>query len=122
MPTYTRADLAFEHGEGAWLWAADGKRYLDFAGGVAVNSLGHAHPKREYYLQSARDNRLFELTDSRNEQQLPVFFEIENAEWKCVGRQNCVAPRSRARAGRARSRVDSWSSRRRPAWCCCRAG
>lgn len=30
------------------------------------------------------DNSLFELTDSRNEQQLPVFFEIENAEWKCV--------------------------------------
>jgi acetylornithine/N-succinyldiaminopimelate aminotransferase len=45
MPTYTRAGLAFERGEGAWLWAADGKRYLDFAGGVAVNSLGHAHPK-----------------------------------------------------------------------------
>ena len=45
MPTYARADLAFERGEGAWLIAADGKRYLDFAGGVAVNSLGHAHPK-----------------------------------------------------------------------------
>ena len=45
MPTYARADLAFERGEGAWLVAADGKRYLDFAGGVAVNSLGHAHPK-----------------------------------------------------------------------------
>ncbi len=45
MPTYARAGLAFERGEGAWLIAADGKRYLDFAGGVAVNSLGHAHPK-----------------------------------------------------------------------------
>ena len=45
MPTYARADLAFERGEGAWLIGADGKRYLDFAGGVAVNSLGHAHPK-----------------------------------------------------------------------------
>lgn len=44
MPTYARADLAFERGEGAWLTATDGERYLDFAAGVAVNLLGHAHP------------------------------------------------------------------------------
>jgi len=44
MPTYARADLAFERGEGAWLIGTDGKRYLDFSGGVAVNALGHAHP------------------------------------------------------------------------------
>jgi acetylornithine/N-succinyldiaminopimelate aminotransferase len=44
MPTYARADLAFERGEGAWLVATDGQRYLDFGGGVAVNVLGHAHP------------------------------------------------------------------------------
>ena len=44
LPTYARVDLAFERGEGAWLTATDGSRYLDFAGGVAVNVLGHAHP------------------------------------------------------------------------------
>ncbi len=44
LPTYARVDLAFERGEGAWLFAADGERYLDFTGGVAVNALGHAHP------------------------------------------------------------------------------
>jgi acetylornithine/N-succinyldiaminopimelate aminotransferase len=44
MPTYARADLAFERGEGAWLVADNGDRYLDFAAGVAVNVLGHAHP------------------------------------------------------------------------------
>jgi acetylornithine/N-succinyldiaminopimelate aminotransferase len=44
LPTYARVDLAFERGEGAWLTAQDGTRYLDFAGGVAVNILGHAHP------------------------------------------------------------------------------
>lgn len=44
MPTYARADLAFERGEGAWLTATNGKQYLDFSGGVAVNALGHAHP------------------------------------------------------------------------------
>ncbi|PWB83526.1 MAG: acetylornithine transaminase [Methylocystaceae bacterium] len=44
FPTYARADLAFERGEGAWLVASDGERYLDFGAGVAVLSLGHAHP------------------------------------------------------------------------------
>ncbi|MEK1924447.1 MAG: aspartate aminotransferase family protein [Rhizobium giardinii] len=42
--TYARAPLRFERGEGVWLVAEDGTRYLDFAAGVAVNSLGHAHP------------------------------------------------------------------------------
>jgi acetylornithine/N-succinyldiaminopimelate aminotransferase len=42
--TYLRAPLRFERGEGVWLVAEDGTRYLDFAAGVAVNSLGHAHP------------------------------------------------------------------------------
>ncbi len=41
---YQRIDLAFERGEGAWLVATDGTRYLDFMGGIAVNVLGHAHP------------------------------------------------------------------------------
>ena len=44
MPTYARVDLAFERGEGAWLFTAAGDRYLDFTSGVAVNALGHAHP------------------------------------------------------------------------------
>jgi acetylornithine/N-succinyldiaminopimelate aminotransferase len=44
LPTYARVDLAFERGEGAWLVATNGERYLDFTSGVAVNALGHAHP------------------------------------------------------------------------------
>jgi acetylornithine/N-succinyldiaminopimelate aminotransferase len=70
MPTYARADLAFERGEGAWLLGTDGRRYLDFAGGVAVNALGHAHPK---------------LVDAINEQAAKVWhvsnlFRIPEAE------------------------------------------
>ena len=42
--TFARAPLAFARGEGVWLEATDGRRYLDFSGGIAVNSLGHAHP------------------------------------------------------------------------------
>lgn len=44
LPNYVRAPIAFERGEGAWLVARGGERYLDFGAGVAVNALGHAHP------------------------------------------------------------------------------
>ncbi len=45
MNTYSRLPVAFERGEGVWLWDTQGKRYLDAVAGVAVNALGHAHPK-----------------------------------------------------------------------------
>jgi acetylornithine/N-succinyldiaminopimelate aminotransferase len=44
LPTYARANLAFERGEGPWAITASGDRYLDFGAGIAVNALGHAHP------------------------------------------------------------------------------
>ena len=44
MPTYNRADLAFERGDGAWLYTAAGRRFLDFGAGIATSSLGHNHP------------------------------------------------------------------------------
>ncbi|WP_112663818.1 aspartate aminotransferase family protein [Microvirga flavescens] len=44
LPTYARAELSFEKGEGAWLFGRDGQRYLDFGAGIAVNALGHANP------------------------------------------------------------------------------
>ncbi|MGY8958920.1 MAG: acetylornithine transaminase [Alphaproteobacteria bacterium] len=44
MPTYGRYGLSFERGEGSYLFATDGRRFLDFATGIAVNSLGHCHP------------------------------------------------------------------------------
>jgi acetylornithine/N-succinyldiaminopimelate aminotransferase len=44
MGTFARVHLAFERGEGVWLYSTDGERYLDFTSGVAVNALGHAHP------------------------------------------------------------------------------
>lgn len=45
FPTYQRWDLEITHGEGAWVTARDGKRYLDFIAGIAVCNLGHRHPK-----------------------------------------------------------------------------
>jgi len=44
MPTYARIELAFERGEGAYLFTSEGDRYLDFASGIAVTCLGHSHP------------------------------------------------------------------------------
>ena len=44
LPSYSRAPLSFVKGEGAWLVEADGRRFLDLGGGIAVTALGHAHP------------------------------------------------------------------------------
>ncbi|HKU65365.1 MAG TPA: aspartate aminotransferase family protein, partial [Rhizomicrobium sp.] len=45
LPTYNRTDVAFVRGEGSYLFAEDGKRYLDFGAGIAVNAFGHANPR-----------------------------------------------------------------------------
>ena len=45
MTTYGRIDIAFTHGEGSYLFCEDGKKYLDYASGIAVNAFGHCHPK-----------------------------------------------------------------------------
>ena len=52
MPTYNRADLVFERGEGAYLLTGDGRRFLDFASGIAVTNLGHSHPHLVKALQA----------------------------------------------------------------------
>lgn len=62
MATYARQDLVFERGEGSWLVATNGDRYLDFASGVAVNALGHAHPKLIAAL-SAQAERLWHTSN-----------------------------------------------------------
>lgn len=62
MPTYARAPLEFERGEGSWLIATDGSRYLDFGAGIAVNALGHAHPKLVAALE-AQARRLWHVSN-----------------------------------------------------------
>ena len=44
LNVYNRAPIAFVRGEGSWLIAGDGERYLDCVGGIATNALGHCHP------------------------------------------------------------------------------
>ena len=67
LPTYARVDLAFERGEGAWLVATNGERYLDFTSGVAVNALGHAHP----HLIAAISEQVQKLTHVSNLYRIP---------------------------------------------------
>ena len=43
--TYNRKNIAFKYGKGSYLYSTNGKRYLDFVSGIAVNSLGHSHPR-----------------------------------------------------------------------------
>src|SRR5258706_10878529 len=45
LPTYKRQPIVFTHGRGAYVYDSTGKKYLDFLGGIAVNALGHAHPR-----------------------------------------------------------------------------
>ena len=62
MNTYARLPVAFTHGEGVWLWDTSGKRYLDALSGIAVNTLGHAHPRLASAL-SAQINKLIHVSN-----------------------------------------------------------
>ena len=62
MPTYNRADLRFVRGDGAWLETEAGEKYLDFGSGIAVNTLGHAHPKLNQALQ-AQSEKLWHVSN-----------------------------------------------------------
>ena len=65
--TFARVPLSFDRGEGSWLITEDGERYLDFAGGIAVNSLGHGHPK----LVAALTEQAGKLWHTSNLYQIP---------------------------------------------------
>src|SRR4026208_1345954 len=67
LPTYTRSELSFARGEGAYLYTTTGERYLDFASGVAVTALGHAHP----HLVKALTEQAKKLWQVSNLQQIP---------------------------------------------------
>ena len=67
MNTYARLPVAFERGEGAWLWDTNGKRYLDALAGIAVCGLGHSHPRltavlREQVGKLVHSSNLYEIT------------------------------------------------------------
>ena len=68
MPTYSRVPIALSHGRGCWLWDTQGRKYLDGLGGIAVNTLGHAHPK----LVPALQDQVAKLIHSSNYYHVPL--------------------------------------------------
>jgi acetylornithine/N-succinyldiaminopimelate aminotransferase len=68
MQTYGRLPLALSHGRGCWLWDTEGRKYLDGLGGIAVNTLGHAHPK----LVPALQDQIAKLIHSSNYYHVPL--------------------------------------------------
>ncbi len=68
MNTYGRLPIALSHGRGCWVWDTHGKKYLDGLGGIAVNTLGHAHPK----LVPALQDQIAKLIHSSNYYEVPL--------------------------------------------------
>ena len=68
MTTYGRLPIALSHGKGCWVWDTNGRRYLDGLGGIAVNTLGHAHPK----LVPALQEQIGKLIHSSNYYHVPL--------------------------------------------------
>ena len=68
MNTYGRLPIALSHGQGCWVWDTQGRRYLDGLGGIAVNTLGHAHPK----LVPALQDQVAKLIHSSNYYEVPL--------------------------------------------------
>jgi acetylornithine aminotransferase/acetylornithine/N-succinyldiaminopimelate aminotransferase len=84
LPTYKRPNVVFTHGEGCRAFASDGRRYLDFLGGIAVNALGHSHPRivRVLRRQAARAIHFSNLY--HNEFQAPLAQKL--CEWSGMDR------------------------------------
>ncbi|TXI98222.1 MAG: aspartate aminotransferase family protein [Aquabacterium sp.] len=72
MPTYGRLPIALSHGEGAYVWDTEGRRYLDGLSGIAVNTLGHKHPK----LVAALQDQVTKMIHSCNYYQVPLQEEL----------------------------------------------
>ena len=68
MPTYGRLPVALSHGRGCWLWDTEGRKYLDALAGIAVNTLGHAHPK----LVAALNDQVGKIIHSSNYYLVPL--------------------------------------------------
>ena len=72
MTTYGRLPIALSHGQGVWVWDVNGKKYLDGLGGIAVNTLGHNHPR----LVPALQDQLTKLIHTSNYYHVPLQEEL----------------------------------------------
>jgi acetylornithine aminotransferase len=97
MPVFAPLPVAFTHGEGAWLWDADGRKYLDALAGVAVCSLGHAHPDVTHAIadQAAR------LIHTSNWYEIPLQAALAERLCRLAGMNNVFFANSGAEANEA---------------------
>ena len=97
LPTYGTQDLAFERGEGARLYTAEGTEYLDFAAGIAVNALGHCHP----HLVAALTEQAKTLWHTSNLYEIPHQVRLANRLTENTFAQKVFFTNSGVEAGRA---------------------
>ena len=88
LPTYNRTDVAFVRGEGSYLFAEDGRRYLDFGAGIAVNAFGHANPK----LVAALTEQAGKLWHTSNLYRVPGQESLAPSWWRTPSPTRCSSP------------------------------
>lgn len=84
MPTYGRLPVALSHGQGAWVWDVQGRRYLDGLAGIAVNTLGHNHPR----LVPALQDQVSKLIHTSNYYHAPLQEQLAAKLCEVSGLQN----------------------------------
>ncbi len=97
MPVFAPLPVAFTHGEGAWLWDAQGKKYLDALAGIAVCGLGHAHPA----VTAALCDQAGKLLHTSNWYQIPLQEQLAERLCKLAGMDNAFFCNSGAEANEA---------------------
>jgi len=97
MPLFAALPVAFTHGEGAWLWDTDGKKYLDALAGIAVCGLGHAHPA----VTAALCDQAGKLLHTSNWYQIPLQEQLAERLCKLAGMDNAFFCNSGAEANEA---------------------
>jgi acetylornithine aminotransferase len=94
MPVFNRLPVAFAHGQGVWLTDTNGKQYLDALAGIAVNALGHNHPR----LVAALREQVGQLIHVSNLYQVPEQIELSNQLAKISGMDEVFFANSGAEA------------------------
>ncbi|GFO71152.1 acetylornithine/N-succinyldiaminopimelate aminotransferase [Bathymodiolus japonicus methanotrophic gill symbiont] len=101
MPTYGRLDVTFTRGEGAWLWDKHDKRYLDALSGIAVCSLGHAHPA----IHTAISTQSQQLLHTSNLYNIPLQEQLATKLCQLSGMDNVFFGNSGAEANEAAIKI-----------------
>ncbi len=101
MPTYKRYPIAFEHGEGVWLFDAEGNKYLDAISGIAVCPLGHAHPA----LSKALSDQAKKLIHTSNLYDIPLQDELASVLCEESGMQQVFFANSGTEANEAAIKI-----------------